>query len=166
MLLLDVSLDTFTALSAFKVLYMHHVSSVAIVNPEKKLVANLSATDLRGISKSNLDILCLDSVYKYLEQGVKRSAGSVGKEYIFFDFLDNFQLQINWKFVKRKMLSEIAWNKWPSFMSIICGLLMKMNIRLHVSRWPTFSECLLTPKKRSKLRVFLDGLTCIKMSFK
>ncbi|KAJ3091879.1 hypothetical protein HK102_012929 [Quaeritorhiza haematococci] len=52
--------DSFSALSAFR------VSAVAIVDDNGGLVANLSASDLRGITERTLENL-LDPVFKFLE---------------------------------------------------------------------------------------------------
>jgi hypothetical protein len=48
-------------------LYVHRVSAIAIIDHRKRLVANLSASDLRGLSKETLEELMLP-VFEYLEK--------------------------------------------------------------------------------------------------
>ncbi|KAI8833859.1 hypothetical protein BJ741DRAFT_611374 [Chytriomyces cf. hyalinus JEL632] len=68
-----------TALQAFRVMYVHRVSAVAIVSRQGEIVANLSASDLRGVTG---DMECLQSfllpVFEFLEtRSGKRSMGSL-----------------------------------------------------------------------------------------
>ncbi|KAJ3071684.1 hypothetical protein HDU98_004943 [Podochytrium sp. JEL0797] len=61
--------STFTALAAFRVMYIHRVSAIAITDPVSgEMVANLSASDLRGITA---DMASLESfllpVFSFLE---------------------------------------------------------------------------------------------------
>lgn len=58
--------DDVSALNAFRTLFMHRVSSLAVVNDKGGLVANLSVSDLRGMTMSNLETL-LDPVFSFLE---------------------------------------------------------------------------------------------------
>lgn len=59
-----------------RVMYLNRVSAVAVVDQEGAVAANLSASDLRGISVSNLDQL-LDNVYTFLEVDTRRRADQV-----------------------------------------------------------------------------------------
>ncbi|KAI8612104.1 hypothetical protein BC830DRAFT_1083585 [Chytriomyces sp. MP71] len=52
--------DSFSALQAFRVMYMHRASAVGVVSARGKLVANLSASDLRGITA---DLEALESLF-------------------------------------------------------------------------------------------------------
>ncbi|KAJ3080419.1 hypothetical protein HK102_003074, partial [Quaeritorhiza haematococci] len=51
----------YTAISAFRVMHSHRVSAVAVVDPSQnhRLVANLSASDLRGITFERMEDLLL-----------------------------------------------------------------------------------------------------------
>ena len=69
-------LSTVNALTAFRLLYIHRVHALAIVDDQGKLCANLSASDLRGIERGNLESL-MDNVLEFLEKDVKRSPGSL-----------------------------------------------------------------------------------------
>ncbi|TPX58939.1 hypothetical protein CcCBS67573_g09120 [Chytriomyces confervae] len=68
-----------TALQAFRVMYVHRVSAVAIVSRHGEIVANLSASDLRGVTG---DLESLQSfllpVFEFLEtRSGKRGLGSL-----------------------------------------------------------------------------------------
>ena len=58
--------SSMSALAALRSLYLHQVSAVAVVDTNGRLVANLSASDLRGVNFSNLEML-LGSVFEFLE---------------------------------------------------------------------------------------------------
>ncbi|KAJ3025418.1 UNVERIFIED_CONTAM: hypothetical protein HDU68_007185 [Siphonaria sp. JEL0065] len=61
--------STYTALAAFRIMYLHRVSAVAVVSPTTgQMVANLSASDLRGITADmeSLEALLLP-VFEFLE---------------------------------------------------------------------------------------------------
>ncbi|KAJ3113496.1 hypothetical protein HDU96_003319, partial [Phlyctochytrium bullatum] len=66
--------DTFTAIQAFRVMYLHRVTAVAVVDGNGGLVANLSASDLRGITadKESLGALLLP-VFTFLEAHTHRT---------------------------------------------------------------------------------------------
>ncbi|KAH6567614.1 hypothetical protein BSLG_006632 [Batrachochytrium salamandrivorans] len=64
-----------SALEGFRTLYIHRVPAVAVVEDTGRLVANLSASDVRGIHSSNLEMFLLP-VFDFLESG-KRVAGQV-----------------------------------------------------------------------------------------
>ncbi|KAJ3117028.1 hypothetical protein HK100_000904 [Physocladia obscura] len=74
-----------TALAAFRIMYMHRVSAVAITvsNTDPKIVANLSASDLRGITTgaddgdhvTRLEALLMLPVFEFLERVAGRRAG-------------------------------------------------------------------------------------------
>jgi CBS-domain-containing membrane protein len=59
--------DDSSALDAFRFMYTHRRTAVAVVNSDGCLVANLSASNLRGIHRGNIDTL-LDNVYTFLEE--------------------------------------------------------------------------------------------------
>ncbi|KAJ3387832.1 hypothetical protein HDU92_001784, partial [Lobulomyces angularis] len=59
--------EEFSALNCFKVLYLHRVSAVAVVNAKGELIANLSASDLRGMTKERMEDLLLP-VFDFLEK--------------------------------------------------------------------------------------------------
>lgn len=59
--------DDSSALDAFRFMYTHRLTAVAIVNSDGCLVANLSASNLRGIHRGNIDTL-LHNVYAFLEE--------------------------------------------------------------------------------------------------
>ncbi|KAI9004696.1 hypothetical protein HDU85_000911 [Gaertneriomyces sp. JEL0708] len=75
--------DTFTALAAFRTMYTHRVSAVAIIADSGSLCANLSASDLRGISQSNIECL-LDNVYTFLEVDTRRRDDQVKADQLKF----------------------------------------------------------------------------------
>ncbi|KAI9343639.1 hypothetical protein BDR26DRAFT_858451 [Obelidium mucronatum] len=65
--------STYTALAAFRIMYLHRVSAVAVVSPKTgQMVANLSASDLRGLTADmeSLESLLLP-VFEYLESRSK-----------------------------------------------------------------------------------------------
>jgi CBS domain-containing protein len=67
-----VSVDVnVSAINALKRMFINRVSGVAVVDAQKKLVANLSASDLRGINRENLEML-IKPVYKFLEETCKQ----------------------------------------------------------------------------------------------
>lgn len=68
--------QNFSALSAFRHMFCHQVSCVAVVDSRGALVANLSESDLRGLINENLENLSL-TVYSYLELGARRSKDQV-----------------------------------------------------------------------------------------
>ncbi|KAI8820701.1 uncharacterized protein EV422DRAFT_529803 [Fimicolochytrium jonesii] len=76
-------LDTATALQAFRDLYIGGVSAVAVVDKEGGLAANLSASDLRGLSSSNLEGL-LDPVFTFLEIDTRRRSDQVKADQLKF----------------------------------------------------------------------------------
>lgn len=57
---------TFSALNSYRWLNLHGICSVAIVDEDHRLIANLSGSDLRGLTPNNLECL-LDPVFEYLE---------------------------------------------------------------------------------------------------
>ncbi|KAI8929654.1 hypothetical protein BC831DRAFT_258032 [Entophlyctis helioformis] len=68
--------DSVSALAAFRTLYLHRVSAVAVVAADSgALVSNLSASDLRGVTHSNLETL-IEPVFAYLETE-KRQKGQL-----------------------------------------------------------------------------------------
>jgi CBS domain-containing protein len=60
--------ETFSAIAAFRLLYIHRVSAAPIVDHQGRIVGNLSASDLRGIiaTRESLEAL-LKPVFQYLE---------------------------------------------------------------------------------------------------
>ncbi|KAI9096563.1 hypothetical protein DFS34DRAFT_623259 [Phlyctochytrium arcticum] len=75
--------DKSSALSAFREMHKHNVSAVAITDEQNALVANLSASDLRNMSASNLDTL-LDNVFTFLEVDCHRRADQVKADQLKF----------------------------------------------------------------------------------
>ncbi|KAI8847498.1 hypothetical protein BC829DRAFT_444464 [Chytridium lagenaria] len=74
---------TFTAIAAFRVMYMHRVTAVAVVEEHGGLVANLSASDLRGITadKESLGALLLP-VFEFLETRTHRNPEQIKADQI------------------------------------------------------------------------------------
>ncbi|KAJ3219443.1 hypothetical protein HDU67_001274 [Dinochytrium kinnereticum] len=70
--------DSFTAIAAFRVMYMHRVGAVAVVDAHGGLVANLSASDLRGITadRESLGALLMP-VFSYLETRTHRNPDQI-----------------------------------------------------------------------------------------
>ncbi|KAI8835278.1 hypothetical protein BJ741DRAFT_657257 [Chytriomyces cf. hyalinus JEL632] len=68
-----------TALQAFRVMYVHRVSAVAIVSRRGEIVANLSASDLRGVTGDMESLQSfLSPVFEFLEtRSGKRGLGSL-----------------------------------------------------------------------------------------
>ncbi|KAI9190802.1 uncharacterized protein BJ171DRAFT_46635 [Polychytrium aggregatum] len=60
-----------SALAAFRIMYENMVRAVPIVDPHNRIIANLSASDLRGITPGKLDQLLLP-VFEFLETGIHR----------------------------------------------------------------------------------------------
>ncbi|TPX66479.1 hypothetical protein SpCBS45565_g04455 [Spizellomyces sp. 'palustris'] len=75
--------DSVTALEAFRVMYTHGVTAVPVIDKDGGLAANLSASDLRGISTTNLECL-LDNVYTFLEVDTRRRADQVKADQLKF----------------------------------------------------------------------------------
>ncbi|KAJ3108948.1 hypothetical protein HDU97_009681 [Phlyctochytrium planicorne] len=70
---------TFTAIAAFRLMYLHRVSAVAVIEPSSGgLVANLSASDLRGITadRESLGALLLP-VFTFLETRTHRNPDQI-----------------------------------------------------------------------------------------
>ncbi|KAJ1555955.1 hypothetical protein HK405_009933 [Cladochytrium tenue] len=69
-----VSVPTsFSALAAFRLMYVHRVTAVAVVDDRGRLCANLSASDLRGLTadRASLDFLLRPS-FEFLESRHRR----------------------------------------------------------------------------------------------
>ncbi|TPX55873.1 hypothetical protein PhCBS80983_g04939 [Powellomyces hirtus] len=75
--------DSSNALQAFRDMYVNRVSAVAVIDKEGGLAANLSASDLRGLSSSNLACL-FDNVYTFLEIDTHRRADQVKADQLKF----------------------------------------------------------------------------------
>ncbi|KAJ1544062.1 Ubiquitin-conjugating enzyme E2 G2 [Nowakowskiella sp. JEL0078] len=65
-----------SAISALRVLYANQVTAVAIVDKFGRLIANLSASDLRGMTKTTLESLT-SNVFEYLELYSKRNPDQI-----------------------------------------------------------------------------------------
>ncbi|KAJ3037640.1 hypothetical protein HDV00_001445 [Rhizophlyctis rosea] len=65
--------DTSSALEAFRIMHNNQVTAIAIVNAEGQIEANISGSDLRGITSCSLEPL-LDKMWDFLETGTKRKA--------------------------------------------------------------------------------------------
>ncbi|KAJ3299626.1 hypothetical protein HK104_008219 [Borealophlyctis nickersoniae] len=63
--------DTATALEGFRVLHANDVTAVAVVDADGRIAANLSASDMRGMTDTSLESLT-EPVYNFLETGTKR----------------------------------------------------------------------------------------------
>jgi CBS-domain-containing membrane protein len=63
--------ETESALSAFRKMYIHRKNAIAIVNERGTLVAHLSASDLRGMTRSNIEKL-LEKVTDFVQLNVKK----------------------------------------------------------------------------------------------
>ncbi|KAI9136689.1 hypothetical protein BKA69DRAFT_1102585 [Paraphysoderma sedebokerense] len=57
----------FNALSGFRMMYLHKMSSLAIVDQSGKLVENLSVSDLRGLSRDKIPLV-LKPVLDYIKE--------------------------------------------------------------------------------------------------
>ncbi|KAJ3407452.1 hypothetical protein HDV05_005413 [Chytridiales sp. JEL 0842] len=67
--------ESFSAISAFRVMYTHRVSAVPIVDASGRVVANLSASDLRGITASSESLgALLLPVFEFLETKTRRTS--------------------------------------------------------------------------------------------
>ncbi|KAJ3163029.1 hypothetical protein HDU86_002198 [Geranomyces michiganensis] len=75
--------DSVTALQAFREMYTNRVSAVAVIDKEGGLAANLSASDLRGLSSSNLGCL-FDNVYTFLEIDTRRRSDQIKADQLKF----------------------------------------------------------------------------------
>lgn len=64
-----------SALLAFRAMHWHSISSVAIVDEQNRLVANLSASNLTGLTHDNLELLAMP-VFQFLEKS-HRSIGQL-----------------------------------------------------------------------------------------
>jgi CBS-domain-containing membrane protein len=67
--------ETSSALTAFRALFTHQISAVPITDSSQRVIANLSASDFRGLQLPNLDSLSnlLLPVYEFLETKVVRT---------------------------------------------------------------------------------------------
>ncbi|KAL2913992.1 hypothetical protein HK105_206442 [Polyrhizophydium stewartii] len=70
--------DTATALAAMRTMHQHGVPAVAIVDATERLVATLSASDLRGITAASIETL-INPVFEFLEAG-RRSVGQLAAD--------------------------------------------------------------------------------------
>ncbi|KAJ3120407.1 hypothetical protein HK098_004636 [Nowakowskiella sp. JEL0407] len=68
--------DSMTAIAALRTLYVNQVTAVAVVDKHGSLVANLSASDLRGMKKATLESLTLN-VFEFLETYAKRTSTQI-----------------------------------------------------------------------------------------
>jgi CBS domain-containing protein len=64
--------ETSTAIAAFRKMWHHRASAVAVVDSNGAIIANLSASDLRGITSQTIETLLLP-VYQFLELSGRQS---------------------------------------------------------------------------------------------
>ncbi len=57
-------------------MFIHRKNAVAVVDKDGRLVANLSASDLCGLHRGNIDMLLLP-VYEFLEMTVRERKGAI-----------------------------------------------------------------------------------------
>jgi CBS domain-containing protein len=64
------------ALVAYRLMFLHRKNAIAIVDKEGRIISNLSASDLRGLHRGNIDSLLLP-VYEFLETNSRERNGGL-----------------------------------------------------------------------------------------